>query len=188
MQTALLHCGSAATLGSNSRHIEYVLVTLTTRPPRPLLRLGNSSHNFEYSSMTTRLSKMLVLFILAFIVILSFLYFFFTKADCDLTLYFYDYKNDAKRAAFSASYTGSKHALHKFGKPTDPKDHRMPTDRCARLMAVAIAHKLDEAWICQQPNLLFFYLVQYAPTFFRKVLIGKFYTPERAEKLREGRW
>ncbi|GFY39726.1 hypothetical protein TNIN_344021, partial [Trichonephila inaurata madagascariensis] len=131
-------------------------------------------------------------------------------------------------AAFSASYTGSKHALHgyfetlrtemsgknidvtllcpgpifshflenaftgtpgqKFGKPTDPKDHRMPTDRCARLMAVAIAHKLDEAWICQQPNLLFFYLVQYAPTFFRKVLVGKFYTPERAEKLREGRW
>ncbi|GFT72093.1 hypothetical protein NPIL_281981 [Nephila pilipes] len=131
-------------------------------------------------------------------------------------------------AAFSASYTGSKHALHgyfetlrtemtgknvdvtllcpgpifshflenaftgksgqKFGKPTDPKDRRMPTDRCARLMAVAIAHKLDEVWICQQPNLLFFYLVQYTPTFFRKVLIGKFYTPERAEKLREGRW
>ncbi|CAL1267272.1 unnamed protein product [Larinioides sclopetarius] len=131
-------------------------------------------------------------------------------------------------AASSASYTGSKHALHgyfetlrtemtgknidvtllcpgpifshflenaftgspgkKFGKATDPKDRRMPTERCGRLMAVAIAHKLDEVWICQQPNLMLFYLAQYTPTFFRKILIGKFYTPERAEKLREGRW
>ncbi|KAG8187398.1 hypothetical protein JTE90_016942 [Oedothorax gibbosus] len=131
-------------------------------------------------------------------------------------------------APFSASYTGSKHALHgyfetlrtemtmhnvdvtilcpgpvfshflenaftgtpgqKFGKPTDPNDRRMPTDRCGRLMAVAIAHKLDEAWIAEQPNLTFYYLAQYTPTFFRKILIGKLYTPERAEKLREGRW
>lgn len=58
--------------------------------------------------------------------------------------------------------------LQKFGKPTDPNDRRMPTDRCGRLMAVAIAHKLDEAWIAAQPNLTFYYLVQYAPTFFRK--------------------
>nr|XP_042911770.1 dehydrogenase/reductase SDR family member 7 isoform X2 [Parasteatoda tepidariorum] len=131
-------------------------------------------------------------------------------------------------AAFSASYTASKHALHgyfetlrtemsgknidvtmlcpgpifshflenaftatpgqKFNESTNPTDRRMPTDRCGRLMAVAIAHKLDEAWICQLPNLLLFYLVQYTPTFFRKVIIGKLYTPERAEKLREGRW
>ncbi|GFY54446.1 hypothetical protein TNIN_491061, partial [Trichonephila inaurata madagascariensis] len=100
-------------------------------------------------------------------------------------------------AAFSASYTGSKHALHgyfetlrtemsgknidvtmlcpgpvfsnnlehaftgtpgkKFGQIQNRKDRKMQTDRCARLMSVAIAHKLDEAWIAPQPNLIFFY-------------------------------
>jgi len=131
-------------------------------------------------------------------------------------------------AAFSASYTGSKHALHgyfetlrtemtrknievtmlcpgpifshflenaftgipgqKFGQPTSSTDRRMPTARCGRLMAVAIAHKLDEAWIAQQPSLSLYYFTQYTPTFFRKIIIGKLYTPERAEKIREGRW
>ncbi|XP_035226107.1 dehydrogenase/reductase SDR family member 7-like isoform X2 [Stegodyphus dumicola] len=91
-------------------------------------------------------------------------------------------------AASSASYTASKHALHKFGKPTLSTDRRMPTDRCGRLMAVAIAHKVDEAWICIQPCLIFYYLAQYTPTFFRKIIIGKLYTADRAEKLREGRW
>lgn len=131
-------------------------------------------------------------------------------------------------AAFSASYTGSKHALHgyfetlrtemsrenidvtmlcpgpvfsnnlknaftgtlgqKFGQLPNRKDRKMQTDRCARLMSVAIAHKLDEAWIAPQPNLIFFYLMQYTPTFFRKIVIGKLYTQERAEKIRDGRW
>ncbi|GFT11251.1 hypothetical protein NPIL_531261 [Nephila pilipes] len=108
----------------------------------------------------------------------------------------------------SASYTGSKHALHgyfetlrvemsrknidvtmlcpgpvfshalenaftgtpgqKFGRLSKSTDRKMQTDRCARLMSVAIAHKLDEVWIAPQPNLVFFYLVQYTPTFFRK--------------------
>ncbi|GFT00998.1 hypothetical protein TNCV_4054061 [Trichonephila clavipes] len=56
----------------------------------------------------------------------------------------------------------------KFGQIPNRKDRKMQTDRCARLMCVAIAHKLDEAWIAPQPNLIFFYLMQYTPTFFRK--------------------
>lgn len=128
----------------------------------------------------------------------------------------------------SASYTGSKHAIHgyfetlrtemssknidvtilcpgpvfsrflenaftgtpgeKFGVATQCTDKRMPTDRCGRLMAVSIAHKLDEAWIAIQPCLLLYYLAQYTPTFFRKIIIEKFYTPQRAEKIREGKW
>lgn len=128
----------------------------------------------------------------------------------------------------SASYTGSKHALHGYfeslrtemnqknisvtmvcpgpvfsnflenaftatpgetlGAQPDPADKRMPTDRCAQLMAVAIAYKLDEVWICMQPCLTLFYLAQYTPTFFRKVIMETFHTPERAAKLREGRW
>ncbi|XP_054722753.1 dehydrogenase/reductase SDR family member 7-like [Uloborus diversus] len=64
------------------------------------------------------------------------------------------------------AFTGT--AGQKFGQPTLPTDRRMPTDRCGRLMAVALAHKLDEAWICIQPCLIFYYLAQYTPTFFRK--------------------
>ncbi|KFM76158.1 Dehydrogenase/reductase SDR family member 7, partial [Stegodyphus mimosarum] len=84
------------------------------------------------------------------------------------------------------AFTGA--PRQKFGKPTLSTDRRMPTERCGRLMAVAMAHKVDEAWICIQPCLIFFYLAQYTPTFFRKIIIGKLYTAERAEKFREGRW
>uniref|UniRef100_T1J5Y3 Ketoreductase domain-containing protein n=1 Tax=Strigamia maritima TaxID=126957 RepID=T1J5Y3_STRMM len=109
----------------------------------------------------------------------------------------------------SASYTGSKHALHgymeslrweksrdridvtmlcpgpvmsnlletaftaKVGEIADQKwsmkDNRMPTDRCARLCAVAIANKVDEGWICRQPLLLSAYGIQYLPTITRKL-------------------
>ncbi|XP_076360249.1 dehydrogenase/reductase SDR family member 7-like isoform X1 [Tachypleus tridentatus] len=66
-------------------------------------------------------------------------------------------------------------------------DKRMRTSRCAQLMAVALANNLDEAWISLQPFLLICYLSQYMPTFFRRVIIPRFLTPEKFAILREGR-
>ena len=43
----------------------------------------------------------------------------------------------------------------------------MPTERCARLMAVSMANKLDEVWISEYPSLLNVYLNQYFPNLFR---------------------
>lgn len=47
-------------------------------------------------------------------------------------------------------------------------EKRMATDRCAELIAVAIANRLDEVWISLHPVLAILYLGQYAPTLLRK--------------------
>ncbi|CAG5131726.1 unnamed protein product [Candidula unifasciata] len=47
----------------------------------------------------------------------------------------------------------------------------MPTDRCAYLSAVAIANKLYEAWISENPSLVFMYLFQYFPDFARCFMV-----------------
>lgn len=44
-------------------------------------------------------------------------------------------------------------------------ENRMQVDRCAYLMAVAIANKLNEAWMSNQPELSYVYFNQYMPTF-----------------------
>ncbi|KAJ7390398.1 Dehydrogenase/reductase SDR member 7 [Desmophyllum pertusum] len=43
----------------------------------------------------------------------------------------------------------------------------MPTERCAKLMAVGMANKLDEIWISENPVLLKVYTNQYFPNLFR---------------------
>ncbi|KAM7428927.1 Dehydrogenase/reductase SDR member 7 [Porites harrisoni] len=43
----------------------------------------------------------------------------------------------------------------------------MPTERCAKLMAVTMANNLDEVWIAEYPALSGPYLNQYFPNFFR---------------------
>ncbi|ESO90160.1 hypothetical protein LOTGIDRAFT_218247 [Lottia gigantea] len=55
-----------------------------------------------------------------------------------------------------------------FGGTMSPTDKRVTTDRCASLMAVAVANKLDEVWIALQPILFFMYLFQYCPSIARK--------------------
>lgn len=52
---------------------------------------------------------------------------------------------------------------------------KMSTARCARLCAVAIVNKLDEAWISQHPTLFALYLNQYCPSIFNTIWkrIGK---------------
>ncbi|KAL1440405.1 hypothetical protein MTO96_009447 [Rhipicephalus appendiculatus] len=67
-----------------------------------------------------------------------------------------------------------------------PKSRLMPTERCARLMAVAIANKMDEVWISENPILLTMYLAQYAPSIFRNYVMKLLFTRERVMKLREG--
>lgn len=130
-------------------------------------------------------------------------------------------------APFSATYTGSKHALQGYfeclrlegvllggldvtiacpgpvfsrireraftatpGKlynmKDTPKSRLMPTERCARLMAVAIANKMDEVWISENPILLTMYLAQYVPSIFRNYVMKLLFTRERVMKLREG--
>lgn len=40
---------------------------------------------------------------------------------------------------------------------------RMPTDHCAELFAIAIANKVTETWVAQQPVLAMYYVNQYFP-------------------------
>src|SRR2546422_98990 len=81
------------------------------------------------------------------------------------------------------AFTG--HQGEVFGKGHAETSKRMATSRCAHLMAVSIANKLDEAWIAIQPVLALHYLSQYLPSVARSI-IPRWHTPERAAKLREG--
>ncbi|KAM4624939.1 dehydrogenase/reductase SDR family member 7 [Polymixia lowei] len=54
-----------------------------------------------------------------------------------------------------------------MGKPVPTagdQQHKMPTNRCVRLILVGVANGAKEMWIAQQPFLLFYYVWQYAPT------------------------
>lgn len=53
--------------------------------------------------------------------------------------------------------------LQKFGKPVEPNDWRMSGERCAYLCAVAIANKLNEAWMSLLPYIPLYYLIVYYP-------------------------
>ena len=59
-------------------------------------------------------------------------------------------------------------ASQQLGGKMSEKDRRMNTDRCAKLCAVAIVNKLDEAWISINPVLIFLYVSQYAPSICRR--------------------
>uniref|UniRef100_A0A0B7BHU6 Dehydrogenase/reductase SDR family member 7 n=4 Tax=Arion vulgaris TaxID=1028688 RepID=A0A0B7BHU6_9EUPU len=50
-----------------------------------------------------------------------------------------------------------------LGKSMAGTDNRMTTDRCAHLIAVAVANKMYEVWITQNPWLILLYLYQYCP-------------------------
>jgi dehydrogenase/reductase SDR family protein 7 len=51
----------------------------------------------------------------------------------------------------------------KFGKPVEPNDWRMSGERCGYLCAVAIANKLNEAWMSLLPYIPLCYLFVYYP-------------------------
>lgn len=62
----------------------------------------------------------------------------------------------------------------------------MDTERCAYLIAIALANKIDQAWIAIQPVLSIHYLSQYFPWFFRRYF-PKFFTEELGKKIRDGK-
>ncbi|KAM7312152.1 dehydrogenase/reductase SDR family member 7-like [Ixodes scapularis] len=46
----------------------------------------------------------------------------------------------------------------------------MSSERCAQLIAVAMANKVGEAWICDNPMLMSFYFCQYLPNIFQRFI------------------
>ena len=48
---------------------------------------------------------------------------------------------------------------------TKEEPKRMTKARCAELIAVAMANKIDEVWMSRHPVLLFAYISQYLPVF-----------------------
>ncbi|TRY78067.1 hypothetical protein TCAL_10578 [Tigriopus californicus] len=72
-----------------------------------------------------------------------------------------------------------------FGGSMGANDKRMTAERCAFLMMVAIAHKLEEAWITFFPILPMMYAYQYLPWLTRKFirLVG----PSLFQKLRDSK-
>jgi len=60
--------------------------------------------------------------------------------------------------------------LQKVANPPGASDSTveiMSTERCAELMVVSVANKLDEVWISGEPALVMAYLNQYFPNFYR---------------------
>lgn len=86
--------------------------------------------------------------------------------------------------AAERAFTTSIHQT--FDAVDDRSDRRMKTDRCSHLMMVGMANQVDEAWICQQPILSMYYIVQYFPTIGRW-FIPRFMTRDRVSRLREGK-
>lgn len=74
----------------------------------------------------------------------------------------------------------------KFGVNTDVASNKVSAERCATLMAVAIANKVHEAWISKRIGLLITYLTIYYPNvgfwFVRKVL-----GPQMLRRLRDAK-
>ncbi|XP_048733857.2 dehydrogenase/reductase SDR family member 7-like [Ostrea edulis] len=65
-----------------------------------------------------------------------------------------------------------------------PSEKRMSTSRCAELCALAIANRLDEAWISINPVLLFTYIYQYFPNLAR--VLSRRMGLKIISKIREG--
>jgi len=62
-----------------------------------------------------------------------------------------------------------------YGIDMQAGEKRMTTERCARLMMVAMVNKIPEVWISQNPALIAVYVAQYFPTFHKRLLkkLGK---------------
>jgi dehydrogenase/reductase SDR family protein 7 len=48
-------------------------------------------------------------------------------------------------------------------QPQRAGDHRVSAERCAELIAVTMANKLEEVWISNHPILFFVYVNQFLP-------------------------
>jgi len=73
----------------------------------------------------------------------------------------------------------------KFGKPVEATDRRMTGERCGHLCAVAIANKLDEAWMALPPILSLVSLFANFPN--AGSLVVRFLGPKFFHKLRDAK-
>jgi dehydrogenase/reductase SDR family protein 7 len=72
----------------------------------------------------------------------------------------------------------------RVGETNVDDSKKMSTERCASLMAVAIANRLSEVWISKHPVLLFVYLTQYMPTIAEG--LAKVFVPARIRAFHQG--
>ncbi|XP_076445464.1 dehydrogenase/reductase SDR family member 7-like [Babylonia areolata] len=84
--------------------------------------------------------------------------------------------------ALKFAFTGT--PGEELGVVNQPTENRMATDRCAQLSAVALANRLDEAWISRQPELSYLYINQYLPALSRWAAVR--IAARRLRKLRVG--
>lgn len=71
----------------------------------------------------------------------------------------------------------------KLGVSMDKSGKRMTAERCAHLMAVAMANQLFEVWISPNPELLFCYLFQYLPSIAKRIAVTA--GQKRAQRVKE---
>jgi dehydrogenase/reductase SDR family protein 7 len=83
-----------------------------------------------------------------------------------------------------AAFTGRPGQAFEAGPSSDEKN-RMSTARCAELMAVAIANRLQEVWISSHPVLVSLYFIQYAPSL--SWMFASKFGIKRMMKMREGK-
>lgn len=58
--------------------------------------------------------------------------------------------------------------FQKFMQDQDPSDKRMTSERCAKLCAIAIANRLDEAWMGLFPVVPLCYVLRFYPNIARR--------------------
>ncbi|KAK9498780.1 hypothetical protein O3M35_003341 [Rhynocoris fuscipes] len=73
----------------------------------------------------------------------------------------------------------------KLGLQMNANDKRMTTERCAYLSAIAIANRLQEAWIAEFPCIFLVYINMYYPNFARWIV--KRYGVKRLMNVRDSR-
>lgn len=81
------------------------------------------------------------------------------------------------------AFTGEKGKV--WGQTQGATERRLTTQRCAELMSIALANKLEEVWPSLQPILGMVYLNQYAPDTCR--WLQKVLGMKMVNKIREGR-
>ncbi|XP_077522024.1 dehydrogenase/reductase SDR family member 7-like [Amblyomma americanum] len=71
-------------------------------------------------------------------------------------------------------------------KPAAGKSNKMAPARAAQLIVLAVANKLEEIWFGPQPFVIYCYLAQYFPTFFRRHVVPSIFQKDHIAKLRDG--
>ncbi|XP_054272249.1 dehydrogenase/reductase SDR family member 7-like isoform X1 [Macrosteles quadrilineatus] len=73
----------------------------------------------------------------------------------------------------------------KFNQQQEPTDKRMTTQRCAKLCAIAIANRLDEAWMGLFPVVPLCYVLRYYPYLAKK--LSQVMSGQYLQKIRDSR-